>query len=331
MADAARRIAITNPRSPLARGLLSALRSSPEIEQVRGVVTRSEGRGARAPVASDHPSEADLDFVPLVPDPRPFAAYLKKERIDTVVQCGLAPDRSGDESHAIEADVIAAMCLGAAIAHAGSPVLNWVLASSTAIYPIGSHSPLLQTEGQQRPREDETVAASIEEAEDYARDVAHRLPHLNVAIMRLQHLIGPGVRGPLANLLGHDPAPVLIGFDPAIQLLHLEDAVSALEFAVRDELAGIYNVASSGVIHWNDAVRAAGRSRFPVLPLGVSIFEPLLERLGLPFAPTELLDLLRFGHAVDIRKLERAGWKPRFDQTACLSQATPTGARHDAN
>jgi len=48
----------------------------------------------------------------------------------------------------------------------------------------------------------------------------------------------------------------------------------------------------------------------------------LLERLGIPFAPAELFDLMRFGHAVDIRKLERAGWKPRFDQAASLGQFT---------
>jgi len=305
------------------------------VEVVRGVETKTASRrpqhaeGSKRPNSPAHASRAsepDVDFIPLVPDPRPFAEFLRKECIDTVVQCDLVADRSGAGSHAAEADVIAAMSLGAAIAQEGSAVRSWVIASSTAIYPIASHASLLQTEAQERPREEETFAASIAEAEDYARDVAHRLPHVNVAIMRLQQLVGPDTRGPLANLLAHDPIPVLIGFDPPIQLLHIEDAVSALAFAAHRELAGLYNVASAGVIHWQDAVRATGHSSFPVLPLRISTLEPMLKRLGIPFAPAELFDLMRFGHAVDVRKLERAGWKPGFDQASSLSHLAPTPA-----
>ncbi len=318
MAEAARRIVVTNPTSPLGRELLAALSSDPHVEVLRGVETKSRKGQPNA----NRQSDPDLAFGPLVPDPRPFAEYLRKEHIDTVVQCGLVADRSGEGSHAVEADVIASMCLGAAIANEDSTVRSWVIASSTAIYPIGSHSPLLQTEAQERPREEETFAASIAEAEDYARDVAHRMPHVNVAIMRLQQLVGSGARGPLANLLGHDPIPALVGFDPPIQLRHLEDAVSALAFAAHRELAGLYNVASAGVIHWQDAIRETGHSSFPVLPVSIAMLDPLLERLGIPFAPAELFDLMRFGHAVDIRKLERAGWKPRFDQAASLNHLT---------
>ncbi len=306
-----RRIVVTSAGSPLGLTMLAALRAMPEIEQVRGV-TSSE-KHAR-------PIGEQLEVVPYVPDHRPFAEYLEKESIDTVIQCGLVPDRSGVGHVETEADVIATMCLGAAIAQPGSTVRSWVLASSTAIYPIGSHSSLLQVESQELPREEETVAASIAEAEAYARDVALRLPHVNVAILRLQQLAGAGVRGPLAALLAGDPVPIPIGFDATIQLLHVDDAATALAFAAREELAGVYNVASAGLIHWQEAVRATGHSGFPVLPVGASLAEPLLARLGVPHIPSELIELLRFGHVVDLAKIEAAGWHPRKQQREILAE-----------
>jgi UDP-glucose 4-epimerase len=277
-----RRVVVTSARSPLGRCVVDAMRASPDIEFVRGVESKSRERSRGQ-------------------------------------QCGLVPDRSGLVQAAREADVIATMCLGAAIGHEAVRVRSWILASSSAVYPIGSHSPLVQRERQELPREEETLAASIAEAEDYARDVALRLPHVNVAILRLQQLVGPELRGPLARLLARDPVPAPIGFDPGIQLLHIDDAASAIAFAARNELAGIFNVASAGMMHWQDAVRATGHERFPVLPLSIALLEPVLDRLGVPFVPAELLDLLRFGHVVDTAKIERAGWKPQFDQRRCLS------------
>jgi len=161
--------------------------------------------------------------------------------------------------------------------------------------------------------------ASIVEAEDYARDLAVRAPHINVSILRLQQLVGSGVEGALARLLRADSIPSPIGFDASIQLLHLEDAAQALAFAARVELAGLYNVASTGLIHWNTAIARRGQRGTPTLPIGSGPFEGVLGRLGVPFIPSGLRDLLRYGHAVDIQKIERAGWKPKYDQRSCLA------------
>lgn len=304
------RILVTAGRSPLGRRVLEILESSPDVEWVRGIE-------AHAAHGVEDPNE--LEILPFVPDHRRLAAYLVAERVDGVVQCGLVPDRSGVETKSRDADVIATMCLGAAIGSPGSPVRSWVLASSTAIYPIGSHSPLMQREHQPLPFEEGTLSATIAEAEEYARDLAHRLPHVNVAILRLQQLIGTGALGPLARLIARDPVPVPLGFDPPIQLLHVDDAASALDFAARSELAGIYNVASKGLLHWNDAVRATSRRLVPVLPMPLGLLDPVLDRLGLPYVPADLYDLMRFGHVVDTEKIEAAGWKAQYDQRDCLA------------
>jgi UDP-glucose 4-epimerase len=317
LAEGARRIAVTAGRSPLARRVIERLRADARVELVRAI------EPSQAPHRGKQRGE-DVDVVPFAPDHRPFTAYLEQERIDTVIQCGLVPDRSGLAERTSEADVIGTMCLGAAIAHEGVPVRCWVLASSTAIYPIDSRAPMFQRERRELPHEDESIAASIAEAEDYAADLAERLSDVNVAILRLQQIADREVRGPLAGLLASRLVPSPIGFDPVIQLLHLDDAVSALAFAALAELAGLYNVASAGVIHWGDAVRATGNSSVPVLPLGSWLLEPLLECVGVPHLPRELVELLRFGHAVDTRKLESTGWKPGHDQLAVLRELSRT-------
>jgi UDP-glucose 4-epimerase len=268
-----------------------------------------------------------LDLVPLLPDHRPFAEYLAKERIDTVIQCGLVPDRGGLAAAASEADVIATMCVGAAVGHEGVRVRSWVLASSSAVYPIDSHAARFQRERREISHEEGTLGASIAEAEDYAVDTAVRLPHVNVAILRLQELASERVRGPLASLLARRVAPTPIGFDPFVQWLHLDDAASALAFAAQAELAGVYNVASAGAIHWSDAVRLTRRIGVPVAPIGAGPLEAALARLRVPFVPGTLAARLRYGQALDTRKLERAGWRPEHDQRSCLAALRRSTAR----
>jgi UDP-glucose 4-epimerase len=311
-----RRIVVVGGASPLGRRIIDRLREDPAVECARGVETRAR----RALDFEVKDSMDEIEIVPIVPDHRPFVKFLQSERIDTIVQCAVALDRCGSASQSSEADVITTMGLGTATTHPGSGIRNWVLLSSSAIYPIESRSSLLQCENQEAKHEGDQEIALLGEAEDYARDVARRHTHISVAILRLQQLIGPGVRGPLSALISESLVPTPIGFDPPIQFLHVEDAASAASFATIHELAGVYNVASAGMIHWHDALRILDRQTIPVLPLSVSFVEPILRRLKIPFVPARLLDLLRFGHALDTEKIERTGWRPEFDQRRCLRE-----------
>ncbi len=280
------------------------------MEWVRGVEPRPCAEAA---------SDDTIEVISIVPDHRPFVEFLEREQVDTIVQCAVASDRSGKSTRTSEADVITTMCIGTATIHKGSRVRNWVLLSSSAIYPIESRSSLLQCEEQETKHEGDEAVQSFVEAEDYARDVAIRNTHISVSILRLQQLIGPGVRGPLSALVSQPSVPTLIGFDPPIQFLHVDDAASAAAFATIHELAGVYNVASSGMIHWHDALRISNRQAIPALPMGTSFLEPVLRRMKVPFVPAPLRNLLRFGHALDTAKIEHAGWRPSFDQRRCMA------------
>lgn len=120
-----RRIAVIGGAGPLGRRLVERLRGAESAPLVHAVETRNTPkRDAKPDARADASDDGANDYtvVPLVPDPRPFGEFLAKEAIDTVVQLDLVADRCGIAKRPREADVIAAMCLGAAIGHPGSSV-----------------------------------------------------------------------------------------------------------------------------------------------------------------------------------------------------------------
>jgi UDP-glucose 4-epimerase len=285
------------------------LRRSETVDFVVGLERPASGE-ARVP--------PDLVTIPWTSEHRVLVDYFVKEGIDTVVDCGLVADRAGDQSRPSGADVISAMYIGAAISDERSSVRSWILVSSSAFYPVESYMPLMHREDRSVLPGQSDRAASIAEAEDYARSLAKRLPHVNVAILRLQELIGRDVFGPLSTLLARPLVPNVVGFDPAVQFLHVDDAIDAIAWATEVELSGLYNVASDGLVRWSEAIRATGHFSLPVLPWSLPPLDFALERLGLPFVPAALLDVLRFGHAIDTSKLAAAGWSAQHDQTDAL-------------
>lgn len=303
-------VLVNGATSVLGRALLRQLRAREDVEHLFGFEHE---------LSSDWLDGAEL--LPFPDDHRGLVALLAEYSIDTVMHCDLAPDRSGSQFAPSEARVIDTMRLGAGIASADGPVRAWVIASSSSVYPANSQAPRLQREASDLEAGEGTPAASILEAEEYARDVAARCPHLNVAILRLQHLVGTGVRGPLAALLRQPIIPKVIGYDPSIQMLAIEDAVSALVFAAELELAGVYNVASAGTIRASELAGRLGKPSLPVLPFEAgSALGGLARGFGVPYVPEGTLDILCFGHALDTDKLAIAGFEPRFDQIACLER-----------
>lgn len=302
-----RNVLVNGATTPLGRRLLARLRDAEGVERVVGI----------EPTATADRIDG-VELVAFEPDHRRLVELLQELGADTVLHCGMVPDRSGASSQPLAANVIDTMRLGAAVGHPEVSVRSFVLASSTAVYPVASHAPLLNREVNATDPDEGSLAASVLEAEDYARDVAERAPHLSVAILRLQAPVGRGVRGPLARALAQPVLPRIPGFDPPVQMLHIDDAVGAMRFAAEVELAGVYNVASEGVLRWSEVAQVIGRPSAPVLPLPLGPFEGIARATGMPHVPAGLGELLRFGHAVDIAKIASAGFKPSYDQVGCL-------------
>lgn len=299
-------VLLVGAATPLGQRVAAHLIAEPDAESVVTVVAPDE--------------EADVEGVESVEidrDLRELGPLLVDRQIDTVIQVGLAPDRTGETSRPATADVIQAMKLSAAVGADESPVRSLVAASSSAAYPIGSHAPLLHQESREVSAEEDSAAALLLEAEDYLRNLAERRPHLNVAILRLAPLAG--IPGELAWMLERRFLPTVIGFDPAVQLLHVEDAAAGLTFAATRELAGLYNLASREIVYWSEAARQLRRTQIPFLPIEAGPLAPVAHALGLPHLPEGMLDLLRFGHTIDTAKLAAAGFEAAHEQVQCLT------------
>jgi UDP-glucose 4-epimerase len=286
------------------------------LERLRDVSGAEKATGSEPSAGTEWVEGVELDA--FGSDDRELVRFLSDQAIDTVIHAGLVPTRSGSFARTGPADVIGTMRLCAALSRPSSKVRSLLLLSSSAVYPVDSYAPLLHHEDGVTEKNEIEPAASLLEAEDYARDVAQRFGHLDVAILRLAELAGPGLGGPLGSALLQPVVPSPLGYDPHVQWLHAEDAISAIMFAARLELAGVYNVASEGVVRWSEAREFRGSFSLPVLPFEAGLFAPLLRQFAVPHVPEGAGTTLRFGSAVDIAKLGSAGWSPRHDQRDCV-------------
>jgi UDP-glucose 4-epimerase len=106
--------------------------------------------------------------------------------------------------------------------------------------------------------------------------------------------------------------PTILGFDPRYQFIHSDDMAGVLEHAVRNELNGVYNAAADGVLALTEVTDLLGKQWAPLLPpWGTGLAALGLRRAGLRIPP-EMLQQLRFGRAMDNRKLKAAGYRYAF-------------------
>ncbi|MCP4037825.1 MAG: NAD-dependent epimerase/dehydratase family protein [bacterium] len=301
-------VLIEGVATPLGERIAEGLSHRPGVERIVGIDPDS-----------DSTLHSQVELIAFEPNHHEQFEFMREHEIDTVIQGTLAPDRMGEPFAPRAADVIGTMRVGAAVAHPGCPVRSWVVLSSSAAYPINEDRPLLNREANETLDRDDEVHGRLLEAEEYAAAVARRVPHLNVAILRMQEVIGEEIRGPLARHFAQGYVPNVIGHDALIQFLHVEDAIDAVTLAAKLELAGIYNVASRGVIRESEFLEAASRSDIPVLPLEAGMFAPLARTFGIPHIAEGILPTLRFGHALDTTKIEGAGFKPLADQFDCAA------------
>ncbi len=311
-----RHVLVTGAMTPLGRGLVARLREDPEIEKVIGVEPRS--------------SSAWIDGAELVafePDDRELARFIDEQKIDSVVHCAMTPSRSGSAEMRGPADVISTMRLCAAVSNPRGPVRSLVLISSSEVFVADAHAPLFSAETDPVSLGDEEPAASLIEAEEYARDVAGSCAHLNVAILRFAEMVGGGMAGALSASVAGPLVPAPIGFDAPVQWLHGDDAIAAVLFAARTELAGVYNVASRDIVRWSDVLATVRHFAVPVLPFELGPLIPLLEAVGFPHVREGAGPQMRYGSALDTEKLARAGFRPRFDQRDCLAALGPEAQR----
>jgi UDP-glucose 4-epimerase len=234
--------------------------------------------------------------------------------IDTVVDTRLVVDSTTTSSRlAHENNVIGTMNILAACSGPESPVRKVVFKSSGHWYGCEQDDPGYFTEDMERPHPPRApIEKDIVEAERAVRSYADATPRATVTVLRFANGLGPTLRTAHTRLFSLPAVPCVLGFDPRYQFVHEDDIVGSLEFAVRRDLPGTYNCAADGVLALSEVVDLLGKPLLPVLPpWGTGAAAAVARRLGVRIPP-EMLQQLKFGRALDNRKLKAEGYTYRY-------------------
>jgi UDP-glucose 4-epimerase len=298
-----RRILITGLSTYWGGRLAQALEQDPAVEAVIGV--------DRTPpkVALER-----TEFVRVADSHSLIRRIVEAAEIDTVVDTRLVVDSVvTTPRRAHENNVIGTMNVLAACGGPSSPVRKVVFKSSAHYYGAERDDPAFFTEDMRRPHPPQTaLERGICEAEASVRDFANRHADLTVTVLRFVHGLGPSIRSSQMMLLGLPVIPGILGFDPRYQAIHEDDMAGVLEHAVRHSLDGVYNCAADGVLVLSEAASLLGKVWAPLLPpWGTGPAVAALRRAGVRIPP-EMLNLLRYGRALDNRKLKATGYRYRY-------------------
>jgi UDP-glucose 4-epimerase len=301
-----RRILITGIASYLGTELARRLEADPEVEYVAGLDTRKP----RASLENIDFIEADIRN-PVI------AKLIAPTRVDTIVHNQIVR-RPGSEGYsprkAHDVNVIGSLQLLAACEKADT-VNAIVIRGSAGIYGAEPAAPQFFTEDMSRlyPLRSR-FQLDVGEIENLFETYRRRHPHVTCTMLRYQPSIGPSHDTQVTRYLSMPVVPTYLGFDPRLQFVHERDALEAFVAAVRNPVRGAVNVAAPGTIGLTRMVRMAGKL---TLPLAGALFPPVTgagNRLGLVDFSPDFSRLLRYGRAVDTRRLvEEVGFQPRFD------------------
>jgi UDP-glucose 4-epimerase len=303
-----RRVLVTGLSSFWGGRFAQALEADPTVDVIVGLGTEEP--------------EIPLDRTEFVRADQTYSILnriVKATGVDTIVHTFLIIDStrvSGRSLH--EQNVIGTMNLLAAAGSAGSSVRQVIVKSSTLVYGSSWKDPTWFREemprvGAARSR----VERSLVEVESYLRDFAEDNPHVTVTLLRFANVVGTDIVTPITRALQMPLVPHILGFDPLFQFVEEDDVVRSIEFATRERLPGIFNVAGDGRLPWSEVAAICGKRLAPLPPLATEWAAAPLALVGVEL-PQELLDLLRYGRGVDNHLLKAAGFEYRYTSAGAI-------------
>jgi UDP-glucose 4-epimerase len=298
--------------------LARALEQDPDVEYVAGLDTR------KPPVQLESTDLIDADIRNPV-----IARLIRQAEVDTVVHNQIVrqpgPDMSSRAMHDI--NVIGSLQLLSACEQAPT-IEAIVIRGSAGIYGSEPHAPQFFGEDMARLYPLRTrFQRDVGEIENYFETYSRRHPGVVCTMLRYQLAIGPALSSQITRYLSLPAVPTYLGFDPRIQLVHEDDALGALVAAVKNPVRGAVNVAGAGTIGLTRLIRRAGT---PSVPLPGPLFTPFVDaarRVGLHDFSPDFTRMLRYGRAVDTRRLvEEVGFRPRYTTAAAVEDYLETQA-----
>ncbi|HET7397256.1 MAG TPA: NAD-dependent epimerase/dehydratase family protein [Intrasporangium sp.] len=241
--------------------------------------------------------------------------------VDTVVHMNVlaTPKDSGGRVTQKEINVIGSMQLLAAC-QKSTTVERLVVKSSAAVYGSSPMNPALFSEDMNPKAMPRTGWGKDSiEVEGYVRGFSRRRPDVEITLLRLANVVGPGIRTALTDYFSLPMVPVPLGFDARFQFLHEDDATAAMILATTGPSVGIVNVAGDGFL---TVLQCAALARRPILPVplqAAGVLGALIKRGGLADFSSEQLAFLAFGRGLDTTRMrEVLGFEPAYTTRAAF-------------
>ena len=188
-----------------------------------------------------------------------------------------------------------------------------VVLSTYYVYGASPYNPALLTE--QAPlKASELTMALVDsvELENLANIYLWKHPELNVTILRPCNIVGPGVLNSMSLLLSSKFAPVLLGFSPMTQFIHVEDVADGIALAFEENKPGIYNLATSDWVGYQEAVRQCGCRRVLVPSIPAMLPKFLSEVVSSKAFPGYLINYYKYPVVIDGSLFGKTfGFKPK--------------------
>lgn len=234
-----------------------------------------------------------------------IAKIITQAEVDTVVHMNLiaTPLSVGGRVSQKEINVIGTMQLLAACQKAPS-IRRLVVKSSAAVYGSSPRDPAMFTEDM-GPKSLPRIGFGKDsvEVEGYVRGFSRRRADVEISMLRLANIVGPGIRTSLTDYFRLPVIPTPFGYDARLQLVHENDALQALLLATVGPPVGIVNVSGDGIITVEQAVRMTGRASIPVPLSAGGILGQLAKRAGLADFSQDQMRFLAWGRGMDTTRM----------------------------
>jgi len=250
-----------------------------------------------------------------------IARIISQAAVDTVVHMNViaTPLSAGGRVSQKEINVIGTMQLLAACQKAPN-IRRLVVKSSAAVYGSSPRDPAMFAEDmgpKALPRAG--FGKDSVEVEGYVRGFSRRRADVEISMLRLANIVGPGLRTGLTDYLSMPVIPIPLGYDARLQLLHENDALRGLLLATVGPPVGIVNVAGDGMITVQQAARLAGRPTVPVPLSACGLLGQFVKRTGLADFSSDQMQYLAWGRGMDTTRMrEVLGLEPEFTTRAAF-------------
>lgn len=266
-----------------------------------------------AVVGTDIRGRDDLGLTVHVQDIRDpsLEALLTAERITHVVHLASVLDTTGDRAQDFDIDVngtrnVLDCCVRSGVRHV-------TVASSGAAYGYHRDNPAWISETDElRGNPEFPYSDHKRQIEEMLAEYRLEHPELQQLIFRPGTILGSGTRNLITRLFTGKRVLAIRGSDSPFVFIWDEDVVDAMEFGIREDRTGIYNMAGDGALTVHEIAEVLGK---PVraLPAGLvraALRAARLLRIG-RYGP-EQVDFLRYRPVLSNERLkEEFGFRPR--------------------